>query len=108
MKKRDIVTEYVPEYAKELVWDENYEALTNQEAIFEEQAHRINRLIGKVDVIVPILLYCSAKYTVKKIIVISSKSVSGTSITVTIILTFLSIAARNLKKKAEYIIWTKV
>ncbi len=52
MKKRDIVTEYVPEYAKELVWDENYEALTNQEAIFEEQAHRINRLIGKVDVIV--------------------------------------------------------
>lgn len=52
LKKRDIVTEYVPEYAKELVWDENYEALTNQEAIFEEQAHRINRLIGKVDVVV--------------------------------------------------------
>lgn len=52
LKKRDIVTEYVPEYAKELVWDENYEALANQEAIFEEQAHRINRLIGKVDVIV--------------------------------------------------------
>lgn len=43
---------YVSEYAKELVWDENYEALANQEAIFEEQAHRINRLIGKVDVIV--------------------------------------------------------
>lgn len=52
LKKRDIVTEYVPEYAKELVWDENYEILANQEAIFEEQSHRINRLIGKVDVIV--------------------------------------------------------
>lgn len=52
LKKRGIVTEYVPEYAKELVWDENYEALADQEGIFEEQSHRINRLIGKVDVIV--------------------------------------------------------
>ena len=52
LKKRGIVTEYVPEYAKELVWDENYEALADQESIFEEQAHRINRLVGKVDVIV--------------------------------------------------------
>ena len=52
LKKRGIVTEYVPEYAKELVWDENYEALADQESIFKEQAHRINRLVGKVDVIV--------------------------------------------------------
>lgn len=52
LKKRGIVTEYVPEYAKELVWDENYEALADQEGIFAEQAHRINRLVGKVDVIV--------------------------------------------------------
>ena len=29
LKKRGIVTEYVPEYAKELVWDENYEALVD-------------------------------------------------------------------------------
>lgn len=59
LKKRGIVTEYVPEYAKELVWDEDYETLANQEHIFEEQAHRINRLIGKVDVVVtdsPIIL----------------------------------------------------
>ncbi len=52
LKKRGIVTEYVPEYAKELVWDENYAALADQEHIFAEQSHRINRLIGKVDVVV--------------------------------------------------------
>lgn len=52
LKKRGIVTEYVPEYAKELVWDENYEALADQEGIFAEQAHRVNRLVGKVDVVV--------------------------------------------------------
>ncbi|MDD4700157.1 MAG: hypothetical protein PHV07_07890 [Oscillospiraceae bacterium] len=52
LKKREINTEYVPEYAKELVWDENYKALADQEHIFEVQANRINRLIGKVDVVV--------------------------------------------------------
>lgn len=52
LKKRGINTEYVPEYAKELVWDENYKALADQEHIFEVQANRINRLIGKVDVVV--------------------------------------------------------
>ena len=52
LKKRNIHTEYVPEYAKELVWDENYQALADQEGIFAEQTHRIDRLIGKVDVIV--------------------------------------------------------
>lgn len=52
LKKRGINTEYVPEYAKELVWDENYRALADQEHIFEVQANKINRLIGKVDVVV--------------------------------------------------------
>lgn len=68
LKKIGLVTEYVPEYAKELVWDENYDALDgtlhNQRKLYEEQKRRIDRLIGKVDVVItdsPILLnlmYC--------------------------------------------------
>ena len=63
MKKRNIQAEYVPEYAKELVWDEKRElldgSLKNQRKLFQEQNHRLARLIGKVDVVVtdaPILL----------------------------------------------------
>lgn len=63
LKKRNIQTEYVPEYAKELVWDDNRElldgSLKNQKKLFQEQNHRLARLIGKVDVVVtdaPILL----------------------------------------------------
>ncbi len=68
LKKQGLVTEYVPEYAKELVWDNNFEMLDgtaeHQMKLFQEQNRRIQRLIGKVDVIVtdaPILLgtmYC--------------------------------------------------
>ncbi|MEM1486417.1 AAA family ATPase (plasmid) [Oscillospiraceae bacterium PP1C4] len=63
LKKANIVTEYVPEYAKELVWDGKAELLdgsfNNQSAVFAEQKKRLDRLIGKVDVIVtdsPLLL----------------------------------------------------
>ncbi|MCD7723722.1 MAG: AAA family ATPase [Clostridiales bacterium] len=56
LKKRNIETEYVSEYAKELVWDGQTEmldgSLKNQAALYNEQSRRINRLIGKVDVIV--------------------------------------------------------
>jgi len=68
LKKRNIVTEYVPEYAKELVWDNRRDMLdgsyANQRLVLEEQARRVDRLIGKVDVVVtdsPVLLqpaYC--------------------------------------------------
>jgi len=63
LKKRNIVTEYVSEYAKELVWDNNTALLNgsydNQLSVLSEQYRRIHRLIGKVDVVVtdsPLLL----------------------------------------------------
>jgi len=63
LKKRGYVADYVPEYATELVWDNNLAMLNgtekNQTLLFEEQKHRIDRLIGKVDFVVtdsPLLL----------------------------------------------------
>lgn len=63
LKKRGINCEYVSEAAKDYVWDENFEMLNgsveNQTKVYEEQKHRRDRLIGKVDVVVtdsPILL----------------------------------------------------
>lgn len=63
LKKQGFVTEYVQEYAKELVYDNNLIMLDghyeHQFAILNEQMKRINRLYGKVDFIItdsPILL----------------------------------------------------
>lgn len=63
LKKQGFVTEYVQEYAKELVYDNDLTMLDghyeHQFAILNEQMKRINRLYGKVDFIVtdsPILL----------------------------------------------------
>lgn len=63
LKKLGYVAEYVPEYSKELVWDENWLLLdgtaAHQFIILEEQMKRMDRLVGKVDFIVtdaPILL----------------------------------------------------
>lgn len=56
LKKQRVVTEYVPEYAKELVWDEDYALLDgsyeHQHHIYEIQTHRVERLVGKVDAVV--------------------------------------------------------
>ena len=63
LKKQGFNAEYVQEYAKELVYDKNFEILDgskeHQFEILKEQVHRMDRLIGKTDFIVtdsPILL----------------------------------------------------
>lgn len=63
LKKRGVVTEYVPEYAKELVWEKRFDLLDgsyqNQYAVFAEQNRRLQRLVGQVEVVVtdsPLLL----------------------------------------------------
>ena len=56
LKKKGYVVEYVSEYAKDLVWEENDTLLDGSEEhqfeILKEQLHRIDRLYGKVDFIV--------------------------------------------------------
>lgn len=63
LKKKGIYTEYVSEYAKELVYEEKWDMLDdsmkNQTIILAEQQKRLDRLIGKVEVVVtdsPLLL----------------------------------------------------
>lgn len=63
LKKRGVIAEYVSEYAKELVYEERFDILDdsmkNQKIILAEQKRRLDRLIGKVEVIVtdsPLLL----------------------------------------------------
>lgn len=68
MKKHWIRAEYVPEFAKELVWSDSHHMLSEQNYIFAEQERRLNRLRFKVDVAVsdsPLLLssfYAPAAY----------------------------------------------
>lgn len=63
LKKVGLVVEYVPEVAKEYVWEERTDlldgTLEHQRELYEKQNHRVQRLIGKVDVVVtdsPIIL----------------------------------------------------
>lgn len=64
LKKENISTEYVPEYAKEVVWENKNSwlldgSVKSQTMLFEEQHRRIARLDGKVSAIVtdsPLLL----------------------------------------------------
>ena len=63
LKKNGYIAEYVPEYAKEFVWEDDCDILDgsyiHQRKIYDEQKYRIDRLYGKVDFIVtdaPLLL----------------------------------------------------
>ncbi len=52
LKLMEINCEYVPEYAKDVTWQENFNTLNNQLYVFAKQHNRIFHLKGKVDVIV--------------------------------------------------------
>lgn len=59
LKKRNIKSEYVHEYAKDLTWDENFNVLQNGIYVLAKQYHKIWRLQNKVDIVVtdsPLLL----------------------------------------------------
>jgi hypothetical protein len=68
MKKRWIQAEYVPEFAKEMVWADTMHLLSHQNYIFANQEYRLSRLQSKVDFAVsdsPLLLsafYAPAGY----------------------------------------------
>ena len=52
LKWQGIVTEITTEYAKDKVYEESFRILENQIYLFGKQHHRINRILGKTQVIV--------------------------------------------------------
>jgi nicotinamide riboside kinase len=59
LKMHNIRCEFVTEFAKDLVWEERYKTLKNQQYIFGKQYHKIWRVLNQVDVIItdsPLLL----------------------------------------------------
>lgn len=70
LKKRWASVELVNEFAKELVWADSAHLLSQQNYVFAHQEHRLNRLIGKVEIAItdsPLLMsafYAPADYPV--------------------------------------------
>ena len=52
MKEKEMNVELVTEYAKDIVWRGTHVMLEDQLYVFAKQQERMNRLLGKVDVIV--------------------------------------------------------
>lgn len=52
LKIKRYIVEYVQEYAKSLVWTENYELLNNQYYVSQTQFNLMKSMIGKVDFII--------------------------------------------------------
>lgn len=52
LKLMGVNCELVSEFAKDLVWEENYKALENQLYVSGQQSYRLSRLKDKVDVII--------------------------------------------------------
>jgi hypothetical protein len=59
LKLADVDCELVPEYAKDLVWEERHKTFLDQQYIFGKQNHRLWRVNNRVDVVItdcPLLL----------------------------------------------------
>lgn len=50
LKLHDVEAEYVPEFAKDLVWEERFKTFDNQFYIFGKQQHRLWRVSDQVNV----------------------------------------------------------